>query len=323
MVPKFVLERFAKEGRIALETKGVKRVVSTSKAATRKNFYRRTRPDNSRIDDVEHSLSKLENHVAPTLNAVEQSWPVTNEEKAILAQHFGMQVVRVPKWRDWFNTFISGRLGEIQGDPFVRLENGIVVPISTADREQVASYLTTDTNRLHRMLRLGFRIASILGSMHWRLLAFDEPMIGISDHPVVQIPISWPVASGEDPFEHGAANCFEIYVPISPRSVILMTWINEPDPDIPWRSTREQAGLINAKVKAQAEHQWMHHPDHEPVQSAEAWVPITSQIAPSYDPEVARDSPRRAMVTEILNRIDWRKSDEIELVFASWKQDAA
>ena len=214
-------------------------------------------------------------------------------------------------------------MGEIQGDPFVRLENGIVVPISTADREQVASYLTTDTNRLHRMLRLGFRIASILGSMHWRLLAFDEPMIGISDHPVVQIPISWPVASGEDPFEHGAANCFEIYVPISPRSVILMTWINEPDPDIPWRSTREQAGLINAKVKAQAEHQWMHHPDHEPVQSAEAWVPITSQIAPSYDPEVARDSPRRAMVTEILNRIDWRKSDEIELVFASWKQDAA
>lgn len=81
--------------------------------------------------------------------------------------------------------------------------------------------------------------------------------------------------------------------------------------------------MINAKVKAQAEHQWMHHPDHEPAHSAETWVPITSQIVPSYDPEEAQASPRRAMVTEILNRTDWRKSDEIELVFASCKQDAA
>lgn len=322
MVPKFVLERFARDGQIALETNGVKRVVSTSKAATRKNFYRRTRPDRSRIDDVEHTLSQLENRVAPTLKMVERGWPVSNEEKAILAQHFGMQVVRVPKWKDWFNTFISGRLGEIDGDPFVRLDSGIVVPISSADREEVANHLTTDTNRLHRMLKLGVRIASILGSMHWRLLAFEEPMIGISDHPVVQIPISWPVATDGDPFDHGAANCLEVYAPVSPWSVILMTWINEPDPDIPWRATREQAGMINSKVKAQAEHQWMHHPDHEPAQTSDAWVPITSQIVPSYDPEVARASPRRAMVSDILERNDWRESDEIELVFASWK-DAA
>lgn len=175
------------------------------------------------------------------------------------------------------------------------------------------------------MLRLGIRIASILGSMNWRLLVFDRPIIGISDHPVAQIPISWNEAAEREreSFAHGAANCLEVYAPVSPWSVILMTWINEPDPEIPWRATREQAGMINAKVKAQAEHQWMHHPDHEPAQSAEAWVPITSQITPSYNPDVAENSPRRAMVTDILNRSDGQDSDEIELVFASWKRDAA
>lgn len=323
MVPKFVLERFAKDGLITLETRGHKRVVSTSKAATRKNFYRRTRPDSSRIDDVEHSLSVLENQVAPTLNRVERDWPMANEDKAILAQHFGMQVVRVPKWRDWFNGFIADRLRDTHSDPFIRLDSGIVLPISMADRAEVASHLTSDTNRLHRMLRLGIRIASILGSMHWRLLVFDEPIIGISDHPVAQVPISWTVAAKEASFTHGAANCLEVYAPVSPWSVVLMTWINEPDPDIPWRATREQAGMINAKVKAQAEHQWMHHPDHEPAQSAETWVPITSQITPSYDPGIAENSPRRAMVTDILNRNDGGDSGEIELVFASWKRDAA
>lgn len=147
---------------------------------------------------------------------------------------------------------------------------------------------------------------------------FDDPVVGISDHPVVQIPMSLITPStSRGPFSHGALNSLEVYAPISPESVILMTWINQPDPTGYWRGTVEQAGMINSLVKGQAEHQWMYHPDYAPATSTERWVPITSQICPWYNPGLAESSPRRSMVADILNAPGADEMDHIELIFAN------
>jgi Protein of unknown function (DUF4238) len=54
----------------------------------------------TRIDDVEWSLSQLENKAAPVLQTVEERWPLRFEEKLVLAELFGAQLVRGDRWRE-------------------------------------------------------------------------------------------------------------------------------------------------------------------------------------------------------------------------------
>ncbi|MBA3371064.1 MAG: DUF4238 domain-containing protein, partial [Thermoleophilaceae bacterium] len=78
------------------------KVISTRDAAVRKRFYRRTRPDGTPIDDVEHSLGLIEDRAAPILREIEQRWPLSFEDKHILGEFFALQVLRSPRSRQTY-----------------------------------------------------------------------------------------------------------------------------------------------------------------------------------------------------------------------------
>jgi hypothetical protein len=46
------------------------------------------------------------------------------------------------------------------------------------------------TQRNLSMLVLSNRMTDVLASMHWTLIKFDQPVLALSDHPVVVWPIN-------------------------------------------------------------------------------------------------------------------------------------
>jgi hypothetical protein len=108
VVPAGYLRNFSQDDQIEvrLATDTSKRTVTSVKnAGVQKGFYKRTRPDGSRIDDIEWSLSHIEAVATPVLREIESHWPPDLPTKAMLAEFFGMQLIRGHRWRRWHETF--------------------------------------------------------------------------------------------------------------------------------------------------------------------------------------------------------------------------
>lgn len=309
IVPRAYLVNFADEEKqltMRLVGSSSSRVISVSHAAVRSDFYKRTQPDGTVIYDVEWSLSHLENAAAPVLREIVDRWPLDLDDKAKLAAFFGYQLVRGPRWKAWHegNTheILEGyrRLGLIPVDPEGKLAEAEI--IAGAKQE-----LLTDTERLTRMLGLAPKAASILGSMHWTLVAFNSPIVATSDHPVV----AWPLSDRSrrpqpTPFEVGLLETLEVRAPVSSHHVILMTWLDEPDGLIV-QGSRSHAANINAFTVAQAERQWFHLPSASPPCATGLLVPVSPELVRAYDQATAFSSRRRA---EITKRIQPRLGDK-------------
>jgi len=118
IVPRNYLDNFAIDGTIAMRMAGwpASKPVSTRGAAVRKSFYSRTRPDGSRIDDVEWSLALLEGVTAPLLRNIGTAWPLDRDTKTKLAELFAYQLIRGPQWKDWHENFTRRFTANYQRD---------------------------------------------------------------------------------------------------------------------------------------------------------------------------------------------------------------
>lgn len=103
IVPAGYLRGFAEGSMIARHVVALKhekerreRKRSVKAVGTRKRPYSRTRPDGCRIDDVEDSISKLENQVEVVREA-HRRFPFCKDDRSVLAQFAGAQQVRGPK----------------------------------------------------------------------------------------------------------------------------------------------------------------------------------------------------------------------------------
>jgi hypothetical protein len=73
---------------------------SVENVGTRRRFYRRTRPSSGEeIDDVEAMLGQGEAAATPLLRSFAQKWPLPTNEKIQLAELFGYQFLRGPRWK--------------------------------------------------------------------------------------------------------------------------------------------------------------------------------------------------------------------------------
>jgi hypothetical protein len=88
---------------------GEERTVAIDDAAVRRFFYRRTRPDGTKIDDIEWSLSQGESDVAPFMKELDQKSPLAPEDKVNVARLFALQAVRGPRWKIWHEDFVGSR----------------------------------------------------------------------------------------------------------------------------------------------------------------------------------------------------------------------
>lgn len=153
------------------------------------------------------------------------------------------------------------------------------------------------------MLTTSMKLAAVVGSMRWQLLAFAEPVIAYSDHPVVV----WPLAEGTAaPFptpQLAPMSAIEVRMPVSAQIALLMTWADEPDRREPVLADAAVAGELNAFTIGQAERQWMHWPGTDPPIATGSMTPLSTRFETGYGPATVEASARRARVARYLHRV--------------------
>lgn len=315
IVPKSYLSNFARVDRIAMRLReGKSVVVGVEDAAVRRAFYRRTRPDGTKTDDIETTLSHLESICAPLMREIENRWPLSHHEKGQLAQFIALQRVRTPDWRRWHIEFLEQEIESVRKGETDQLPD-IARGLST---ERVVEGLKRgfggDTQRIVRMLALVPKAASVFGSMHWSLVRFEAPLLVTGDQPVV----IWPLEQASTPAQPtrisaGLLPTLEVRLPLSPRLALLLTWSDEPDGEEPiHRGSKHHAKNFNAFTVAHAERQWFHLPEASPALGAGKWLPLSLELIPGYNAEAAYHSRRRQ---EISRRIQSRLGTGIESSF--------
>lgn len=306
IVPRCYLRNFAIDGAISLNVDGkfLKKPISIDSAAIRKRFYRRFRPDETPIYDIEWSLSQVEGAIAPILQSVKDNWPLSSlEEKAALAEFFAFKFVRGPRWKEWREQQARETSDKYRRNPEPVLYRGIWIPPTQKQINEQEDQLLSETQWLTEMMIIANRMISTFGSMRWLVIEFDEPLLAISDHPVV----AWPLSAGyrqpsPTPAGLGAMNFLEVRAPISPTLALLMTWQDLSDGAEFVEGSEAIATNINAFTIANADRQWMHMPGSTaPI--AEGYLdPISPQLIPGYGPVEVEASKTRQEVLHLLEQ---------------------
>jgi hypothetical protein len=260
----------------------------------RTNFYRRERPKTGeKIYDTEWSMQQAENAALKIVRSLASRWPLSNEDKPRVAQFFGLQHVRGPAFKAWHEEYNRPKVDALRNDPV-----GTTVPTPGVSPEEAAAkgaqHYTSDTFRLVQMLKNARSVAVAFGSMHWTLVSFTQPRLVTSDQPVVV----WPLSRGRakpcpNELNTGVTDTLEVFVPITPGLLLMMTWLDGPDrPDVISGAGRH-ISTANAFVVANADVQWFHELGVEPWLAAGARDPLSTNLIPNYDVDVASGSTRR------------------------------
>jgi hypothetical protein len=300
IVPRTYLANWAVEGRVAawLVPEG-KRLPDqpVEKVGTRRRFYERTRPrSGDRINDVEAMLGKGEAAATPLLRSFHEKWPLSIQEKAQLAELFGYQLLRGPRWKAEYEKraqrFLEGH----------DRRSDVELPTTAIEAQNAA--LMSDSYRLIMMFSTALTMASVLGSMHWTLIEFTRPLLATSDHPVVL----WPGTESRAPeavqvTDAGMMDYFEVRLPLSPTHAVLMTWADKADEDdVRVRGSRDHAANFNAFAVATADRQWFHMPGDPPPRASGLLLPLSTQLLGGYTPDALSSSRRRERAGEIVNK---------------------
>lgn len=272
------------------------RVIPVSKAGVLKDFYLRHRPDGMPIHDTEWSLEQIDKVVPALLREFSSRWPLTVQDKVMLAEFIAIQMVRGQRFRDWHTSFVNNYIDDLRASG--ELE-GKQPPGMTVDEalEEARTGLATDTAVHVKMIEVSRKVAQVLGSMHWTLVEFERPWLATSDHPVfiwkLDAPSRQPRKS-EDFVEGGLVRTLEARFPVSSRLALLMTWIHSDD-DKAQRvtGTKDVAANINAFTIGEAEHQWFHDPGMNAPRASGQLLPLSDRLLSSYGTDVALRSPRR------------------------------
>jgi hypothetical protein len=279
VVTRGYLRGFALNERITMHLVGkpTARDIPVGDAGVLNNFYLRHRPDGTPIQDIEWSLEHVDRVAPPILREIKERWPLTVQEKAALAEFIAVQLVRGPRWREWHEAFTKGYFEDVRatGEFEGREPEGMTVEEALEETERL---LSSDTERLLKMLEMSRKVTQIVGSMHWSLVEFERPWLVTSDHPVILwpkfMPSRQPKKSGD--FVVGAIlHTLEARFPVSPRHGLLMTWVDHDDDAAPiLSSSKDNAANFNAFTVAEAVNQWFHLPSANPPIGSGQLLPI-------------------------------------------------
>ncbi len=280
--------------RLVRDPDAAAKTISIRDAGVRTCFYRRRRPGTGTpIDDIEWSLSRLEYRALPLVKGITELWPPSKDQKSGLAQYVAAQYLRGDAYARWHYELFSA--GARPG----------------ADPAAVKELIAMD--RPMRLL-VGIRsVGTLLASMHWQLVVFTKPRLVTSDEPV----ITWPLRarSSRRPAPNqvaaGIGNTLELFIPMSPTVLLLMTWADTEDDATPAPGLGRHADTANAFVTANAQQQWFHRPSIRPTLASGMRNPLSATFSPGYNPTTAARSQRRQRAIELaLDESDRGPSNE-------------
>jgi hypothetical protein len=106
-----------------------------------------------------------------------------------LAEFFAFQFVRGPRWKKWREGLAREAADNFRRNPEPVLHNGIWIPTTQRQVNETEDKLLSETEWLTKMMLIANRSITTFGSIRWYLIEFDEPLLAISDHPIV----AWPI----------------------------------------------------------------------------------------------------------------------------------
>jgi hypothetical protein len=301
IVPRMYQKAFAVKGNVSVHTEGNRNCVmrSTKTAGTRPAYYRRARPDGELIDDVEASLSVVEDKATDPLRDLIAGGPITVEGKGILAQFIAVQMLRGPAFFEQREQLLMPMIEELDAEHFT--PEGLAAAggdVEVARKRAMDRYLDPTRNLLS-MLTRSAKLASVLGLMRWSVVRFDRPALAYSDHPVVMWPMYVESVQPLDNQQFGPLSALEVRVPLAPHVALLADWVDRSDQhDI--SLAMSAASEFNAFTVAQADREWMHQPGDEPEIATGTLHPLVRLIEPAYDWAALLRSARRATAQQFL-----------------------
>jgi hypothetical protein len=287
---------------------------STKRVGTRGPYYRRWRPSGTQIDDIEKSLSVIEDKAALPLRELIAGRELEPERKGIVAQFLAVQMMRGPAFFAQREEILRPTLEGLQVEHFT--PQGLAMAdgdIDVARKKVIAAYLDP-TERFLTMLTYAIKIASVLGLMRWQILRFPPSALAYSDHPVVLWPLKIPVSRPFQRQQLGPLETLEIRVPIGPDTAILMNWLDLSD-EVNIHAPAIAAAELNAFTISQAESEWMHTSGAEPPVATGTFRPLTRLIDPSYSEQTVRRSARHARAAQFVEKArDRRFVNDVEVL---------
>jgi hypothetical protein len=272
---------------------------------------------------VEEALGRVESDFAKALRALPESWPAERGSRNWFAFAYlvAIHILRTPSAQSRMLALSTAALGP-------RLAR---FPHWTPDQQHdFVRHVTGDSWRADLFGSQLTQLASLIASMHWTLLEFDERLLATSDQPVTVVPLlSAGSAAPLEPVPRtGLAECEEIRMPLDPRRALLLTWRNLPD-DAPTIRVRDDIAVqLNRAVIGQADQQWFHHPDRRPTTLDATFAAdgvcraIGRMLLPGYGYDEAIGSQRRL---DTLHNLQTMVEDRVpgELRIAGVKRAAA
>ena len=259
---------------------------SVRSVGTRKRPYSRTRPrDGSRIDDVEASISILENKVEVVRKARER-FPFCEGDRSTVAQFAGAQQVRGPKRAREYVGLVDAAKAEAEN-----------AGMSKTDAEHDARILASATPRLISMQQWLYGFSALFFAMRWTLVEFARPVLITCDHPVVLWDAVNRACAPVDLSGTGVKDLLEVRYPLNSTTCLLMTWLDGGDDSEVVRGNRTLARNINSFTRAAAEDEWFYKPGTKPPFSDERSriLPLSTQVYGEYPDSRIVDRRRLGM----------------------------
>jgi hypothetical protein len=318
VVPQTYQRNFAVDDQVAVHVDGRADCVrmNVRDAGTRPRFYRRTRPSGVEIDDIEASLSVVEDRITPIFAEMLSGGDLTLVRKGGLAQFCGLQMVRGPAFLGYRRELIRAMVDQLTpADLQSRALEQAQGDASAVVAKVAEAYLDT-TTQLTSMLGLAIKFASILGCMRWQILRVADPILAYSDHPVVVWPCDVEACTPPSEPRFGAMNALEVRAPLSPHLAVLMTWSDGPDVTQRVEAAGSDAEELNAMVIAQADRQWMHRVGVEPPSARGRLLPLSRRFVPGYTAAHLTRSARRTAAQRFIQQAAQKPFvDDIDIVF--------
>jgi hypothetical protein len=290
--------------KIAMRLVGVEGVqeIGVRDAGVRKNFYRRERPTGETIYDIERSLELAETAALPVITGLPAAWPLDLDDKGKVGQFFALQHLRGMAFRQWHERQVASVIDDAQANPEATLKRH---PGRTETEvvDDLRATMTSDTYRLTNMVQFVRSVGIVFTSMHWSLVEFDRGQLATSDHPVVVWPLTRSARSRPtaNDLQAGVIDTLEVFGPISPTRLLLMTWRDEKSRTALLAGEGRHLATANAFVIANAHTQWFHEPGVEPWTTRGDRPALGPELLTGYDLSEAAVSQRRAATRELAN----------------------
>jgi Protein of unknown function (DUF4238) len=269
-------------------------LIAVSHAAVESGFYAVRLPDGSFNHELEPSFAPLEELGARLARRALTDGPPSGHERGQLAAFIAFQLLRGPAFKRLHEAAVANtiekwedRLSAIQSDGYDPVE-------------YARSFLDQDARRLNAMSVRAAPVATVLAAMHWMILDSTKATFVTCDHPVVvRGDPREPIDDGQ---RFGVLDAVEILYPLSPRALLVMTWVDQPH-DLLLPTDVLDAPASNALVSRQAYRQWFSQPGTSP-RFSRAPTQQLPLLAGSrfdrYDWFAARSSERRRLAEQAI-----------------------